>query len=277
MALSYDFNATYGALPVYDQGLTGTCFNHAMALGVQAAGMMHGKPVVGWSDPSAPDFVFISGGLYRATFPDGSVHTSNDLPSITTRDHVAVMAFLDGAGIACLAVAQPVSLNVWNRSSLPVILPTTTDINTGGHDLLVVGYTPDGLIVNNSWGMSYGFKGRSVLSWAWLALFGRNFSQANYDDYPLLGATRAPMPLPSVVPPVVVPPVVKPPVPVPTPTPSGQQLKVVQFQGFPEVYEIVGSHLEHITKVAFNARGLHPGDVTVFQVNHPLNSLLKLG
>lgn len=264
---SYDFNATYTPLAVYDQGQTGTCLNHAMALGVQAAGIMHNRPVVGWVNPSAPNFNFISGGLYRATFPDGSVHTSNDQPSIDTTDHAAVTAFLDGAGFACLAIAQPDSLNVWNSPSLPVILPTTTDKNTGGHDLLVVGYTPDGLLVNNSWGSSYGYQGRAVLSWAWLALFGRNFAQASYDDYPLLGATRPPQPLSSTVPPPVV---VTPPPPV-----APLQRLIVQFVGHPEVYEIVGSHLEHITKAAFIARSLTYAAVTVLPVTHSLNTLPK--
>lgn len=51
---------------------------------------------------------------------------------------------------------------------------------------------------------------------------------------------------------------------------------LVRFNGTNEVYEVVGSHLEHITGAAFFARSLSHSQVVLLEQNHPLNSLPKV-
>jgi hypothetical protein len=48
---------------------------------------------------------------------------------------------------------------------------------------------------------------------------------------------------------------------------------IVRFESKPDVYEVVGSHLEHITKDAFEARGLTAAAVKVLPDTHPLSKL----
>ena len=61
----------------------------------------------------------------------------------------------------------------------PVIAPSAN--NTGGHAFALVGYTADGFIVQNSWGVNWGFYGFAILTYddwvqngydAWVAVLG---------------------------------------------------------------------------------------------------------
>lgn len=187
---SYDFNSTYGALKVYDQGQVGTCWHHAHGLGVVATQKMHGVNV-GWTDPAVPMFVF-AGNEYHATLA-GKDHTvSAQQDSINIVDQAAMKAYLDKAGFATVSIVMPNSLYVWDSTALPVIHTGSTDRMVSGHDLFVAGYTANGLIVQNSWGSRWGYKGRAVFSWEWLNNFATDMAAESYDGYPLLGATRSP-------------------------------------------------------------------------------------
>jgi GH25 family lysozyme M1 (1,4-beta-N-acetylmuramidase) len=64
-----------------------------------------------------------------------------------------------------------------------------------------------------------------------------------------------------------------PSTPTPTPVKPTEARMIVRFAGHPDVYEVVGSHLEHITAAAYAARG-NPA-VHDLPANHPLNSLPK--
>ena len=50
---------------------------------------------------------------------------------------------------------------------------------------------------------------------------------------------------------------------------------IIRFKDSPAVYEVVGSHLEHITAEAFKARGLTQAQVEVKEKDHPLSKLPK--
>jgi hypothetical protein len=50
---------------------------------------------------------------------------------------------------------------------------------------------------------------------------------------------------------------------------------IVRFAGHPEVYEVVGSHLEHITAEAYHARGIIDTQVKSLPADHPLSKLPK--
>ena len=50
-------------------------------------------------------------------------------------------------------------------------------IGLGGHAVLVCGYTPEGVIIQNSWGTSWGSKGFAILPWT---TFKKQFMYACY-------------------------------------------------------------------------------------------------
>jgi hypothetical protein len=60
------------------------------------------------------------------------------------------------------------------------------------------------------------------------------------------------------------------PHPQPTPTPKGKRMDLYQKLGKPEVYQALGSHLEHITAEAFAARHLDRKAVQELPANHPI-------
>lgn len=63
--------------------------------------------------------------------------------------------------------------------------------------------------------------------------------------------------------------------PAPSTPPAKETRMIVRFAGHPEVYEVVGSHLEHITADAYHARGLKDTDVNDLPATHPLAKLPK--
>lgn len=54
---------------------------------------------------------------------------------------------------------QEYSSGVWRGMVGPTL---------GGHAQCIVGYTPDGVIVANSWGRGWGENGFSTIAWAWI-------------------------------------------------------------------------------------------------------------
>jgi hypothetical protein len=61
----------------------------------------------------------------------------------------------------------------------------------------------------------------------------------------------------------------------PAPLPAVEARMIVRFSSKPDIWEVVGSHLEHVTLDAFHARGLTGHDVQVLPDAHPLNKLEK--
>jgi N-acetyl-anhydromuramyl-L-alanine amidase AmpD len=64
--------------------------------------------------------------------------------------------------------------------------------------------------------------------------------------------------------------------PSPIPSPAAQEARmIVQFENELAVWEVVGSRLVHITKQAWQARGLKLAQVVHLPQSHPLNALPK--
>jgi hypothetical protein len=59
------------------------------------------------------------------------------------------------------------------------------------------------------------------------------------------------------------------------PTATEETRMIVRFAGQPEVYEVVGSHLEHVTAEAYHARGIVDTQVKSLPADHPLTKLPK--
>jgi hypothetical protein len=90
----------------------------------------------------------------------------------------------------------------------------------GLHEVLAVGYDSTGVIIQNSWGTSWGNQGFGTLDWDFIENYSLNAS--TIDSFSITGAPaptlRAITPTPApVTPPVVTPPA--PPAPVTPPTP----------------------------------------------------------
>ena len=64
------------------------------------------------------------------------------------------------------------------------------------------------------------------------------------------------------------------PTPAPAPAPTRKAFRlIVRFRSKPDEFEVVGSHLEHITAEAFNARGLKATEIVVLADDHALAKL----
>ncbi|MCL2779615.1 MAG: hypothetical protein FWD73_16615, partial [Polyangiaceae bacterium] len=56
----------------------------------------------------------------------------------------------------------------WKPSKPAVPAPNQLDPTAGGHAMYIIGYTPNGYIVRNSWGTSWGDRGDCIVSPDWL-------------------------------------------------------------------------------------------------------------
>jgi hypothetical protein len=74
-----------------------------------------------------------------------------------------------------------------NKTRQPVIIPYDSKV-VGGHAFAFVGYTEDGFIVQNSWGVDWGYHGFAILSYedwvrnggdAWVAVIGAPMRSAS--------------------------------------------------------------------------------------------------
>lgn len=180
---SYDFNQQYGVLPVYDQGSNPSCWTEAHILALTALRHVHftdEAAVMDWmpfrssgvsleNDWNTPRY-----GRWQMTAADGEQHEVwGKGESFNMNDHAAMQReLIENAIVDAAIYATPSFQAVWNQKELPVIYPTAEDVgNTYGHEQIFVGYTPLGVITQNSWGYGWGCKGRAILSWEWLALY----------------------------------------------------------------------------------------------------------
>ena len=53
----------------------------------------------------------------------------------------------------------------WYRATNGKYIIQKGSINYGGHAVIICGFSPDGLMIQNSWGIEYGSKGFVVLPW----------------------------------------------------------------------------------------------------------------
>ena len=53
----------------------------------------------------------------------------------------------------------------WYRATNGKYIIQKGSINYSGHAVIICGFSPDGLMIQNSWGIEYGSKGFVVLPW----------------------------------------------------------------------------------------------------------------
>lgn len=194
--MSYDYNATYGPLRVYDQGADGDCVPFSRALHIAAQVRMHTATEPTWTGTPHYEWVGYRDGRYV-----GDEFRLSDGPHTIAADEDAravvqerTVTDLEADGTVLLGITPRASLYVWGASRLPIIRPVAGEDTYRGHALLAVGHTPDGLIVQNSWGYGWGYKGRAVLTWEWLIAAGASYSREQVDNYGYNSAPRPPQP-----------------------------------------------------------------------------------
>lgn len=94
------------------------------------------------------------------------------------------------------------------------------DRSIGGHAVAIVGYNATGILIQNSWGIDWGARGRATLPWTQVWR-GTYWSEVDVIERPTITPTptptRAPTPTPTKAP---TPTPTKAPTPTPTPTPD---------------------------------------------------------
>ena len=96
---------------------------------------------------------------------------------------------------AQLDAGKPVAIRMTARAGIhhyymdgKAIYNDTTGTNIGGHSVLALGYDSTGLLIQNSWGTSWGINGFARLSWAVVA---KDIQEANTIDGFLSGSPGA--------------------------------------------------------------------------------------
>lgn len=201
--VSYDFNATYGPLNVYNQESEGACVTYAIDTCVAAQLLMQTGHLPTWPDDGVSYPRLVQGGFqpdgsyvdYYVTM-EGTQHSVRCEASQDDRSPDHLKALLLASGAATLGVVSTGSfVNPPPSGGLPVIRPLSSDVGGQGHDCVAVGFTDAGVVVQNSYGLGWGCRGRAVLSWEWLGLYCDTFQRLRVDDYPIDGATKAPLPV----------------------------------------------------------------------------------
>ncbi|MGI8825266.1 MAG: C1 family peptidase [Chloroflexota bacterium] len=96
-------------------------------------------------------------------------HHIRSFASIQPWDRYTIEAEIHAGRPAAIAI--PVTdayYNNWNDSSLPVISGQSGNF-WFWHSMAIVGYTPQGVEILNSWGPSWGDNGRAILTWDFIA------------------------------------------------------------------------------------------------------------
>lgn len=248
---TYDFNEHYQPLKVLNQGAAPTCWPHRAASHCSALRRMYDGQIIDY-DPELPNGkTFLLGGFTNdedglgVTFhpAEGDMDLRNysggENPKYfadiqhPTPEEMRRAIYLNGVCQFTIASRGAWFGSVgWQRTSMPVVdvgadmYPADLD-----HDVLAVGFTLDGVIMLNSWSDPWGFHGRAVLSWAWIAYYGCFLEVDRY----------APHDIDSVV---MAPPHNNPPVP--PPTTKDYTMLLIHKPGDRVVWAVTGGHLDRV-------------------------------
>lgn len=161
-----DLNLDYPPLPVFNQGKAEDCWNCKWANHLNAWRRIYdGKPTryrpqdtENWGTRGTqPGFVFHT--------PDGDMTAGNVNGGPLTKRQIQ-RAVRRRKILGVQICAADLAAAPQDAARLPVLYHSTTALD---HDGLLVGLTWRGAIFLNSWGTSWGYQGRAVLSWQFLA------------------------------------------------------------------------------------------------------------
>lgn len=198
----YDFNRTFGKLPVLDQNGSGTCWYHQWAIHLRAFGLIYDHKTY-TIDPK--DLQFSPNGECGTRFAAGNrtFDTTNGSgckagywPTPLTREAITHALLTNGIMQANVPSRAPGFARCWGprilgrhrkRHVLPIIRPADSGPAIIDHSALIVGLAKRGPILQNSWGLRWGKDGRAILSWAFIERYGVTFQVDTYADHPLDG------------------------------------------------------------------------------------------
>lgn len=262
---SYDFNDHYTPLYVKNQGNAPTCWWHSWSSRLEAFRRMYDGKVITY-DPYAIHWTSVpvedgAQGM-QWTVPDGTMLMVQHDRVWSDLDIIKEAVLTNGLIEVAVSSHSPAFHDCWYALDLPVINDVPTDVAEMDHSIFAVGYTPAGLLIQNSWSLSWGYRGRAVLGWDYvldpkhcmLLLWG-------YPPHPVDG--------------LVLPPVRQPtpaPAPLPTPAPTGKKkFMLIKKANTPSIYMVLGGHLDHIPNMAvLTAQGYTLKDVQTLPDSNPL-------
>lgn len=202
---SYDFFKRFAKLPTLNQGQAPTCWNHQWANHLRAFGVMYDHAtrtvnpdtltytVVGSpEDPVGTGMAFAGRLSSGQTFTFPPVYNASGYKPGYFSDpptEAQIKASLWRNGVIQAAVPSRAKNYEYARSLLrmPLIKASPGDAAGIDHSNLAVGYTPDGVIVLNSWGWWWGRGGRAILTWGFIHQYGVSFEADTYGAHPLDG------------------------------------------------------------------------------------------
>ena len=154
------------------------------------------RPQSGWQNDAATRRV---GAYYRVATPAfDNPMTPPELSRLASVDDLQAAIFEVGAVYASASVHEG-WMNVPEKADqLPVI--EFCEEAAGGHAFALIGYTPAGFIVQNSWGWKWGYHGFAILTYqdwathgydAWVAALGARVASASPANYVFSTQSRA--------------------------------------------------------------------------------------
>jgi len=260
---SYDFNEHYAPLDVLNQRQTPDCVLETRATLLSAYRRVWDGVIqtyqgtdVTWDTTSSAFYMdgIVAGSRYRFEFAPSDYWSKHGATSTDQSPEALKEALIENAVIEFTVPAYSKAfLGVeYMQSSLPVVYPIDGDQPLESHDITGVGYTPLGLIVQNSWGLLWGCQGRAILSWEWIAAFKLTGSVYSYNghgfDTVVLPAKPTPIPNPT-----------------PHPIPLEDKMVLIQKPGEKAIYAWTGGHLDHIPSMSV----LTSMGYTLADVKHP--------
>jgi hypothetical protein len=178
-------------LPVYDQGPVPSCVGWAMATAKTSQERFDKRRTVRFDGLGFYSQIALPGGgayirdalklavTTGVTSEKGKPHRIASYAAVNPRDHDAVRhAIFTGRGLLIgFAVTRQ-----WAQGGGREFAPSDGDV-LGGHGMYVTGYEPAGPVGTNTWGLSWGDRGRAVLPWAyWDAHVWECWSLLDVDD-----------------------------------------------------------------------------------------------
>jgi len=272
---TYDFNEHFTPLPILNQGQSPTCWFHGWATRLTAwlrcyeGRVVDISPDFTYSEPSACDYVF-----HTAAAGDLPVHTASCDRYWETRggqspDTIRAALIRNGCVEVTIASKDP-HVNVWGRGAgLPVITPSAAPgTYDSDHDVAGVGYTPDGVIIQNSWGDYWAHGGRAIVSWDFLTAYSCYVNIYGFRDHPVDSLV---LPTPRPAPPA--------PVPSPPPAPASRRIgMLIKSAKSPAVWLVLGGVRVWVPNAAvFHSQGFTYDEVQTRPDSDPLWHLPVVG
>lgn len=191
-----DINKDYSPLPVFNQGQRPDCVLEVRANFINAFMRIFFARATNWTVDQAGHWSQTDGCNYSVATPDKLVHTTTNGTCgrgwTAPQTPAAFYALLKKHHVLEIGVPSRVKSfsTAWGRrQNGKLLMPVIDYVGEMGnlvvdHDTLVVGYRKNGLIIQNSWGRSWGKHGRAIITWDFIFKYGCSVIPYTFDGKP---------------------------------------------------------------------------------------------